>query len=154
MYPTAVIAVGALGGGDHGLGVGQRAGQRLLTQHVLTGGEQAFDDLAMQVVGDHNAHGVDVGRLGDRPPVVLGPFISIPACGVVSDGLVGVRDCHQSHVGPSVPNSVLAERYPAACARPAMPPPMTATPIDGFVTTRYSLSGLGRAALRDTLSLI
>ena len=66
---------------------------------MLAGGEQAFDDLAVEMVGDHDAHCVDVGRLGDRPPVVLGAFISIPACGVVGDGLIGVRDCHQSHVG-------------------------------------------------------
>ena len=101
--PDGGHTVGSLGGGDHRFGIGQRPGQRLLTQDVLAGGEQAFDDLAVQMVGDHDAHCIDVGRLGDRPPVVLGPFISIPACGVVSDGLVGVRDCHQSHVGPVGP---------------------------------------------------
>ena len=40
-------AVGCFCSGDHGLGVGERAGQRLLAQHVLAGGEQARDDLAM-----------------------------------------------------------------------------------------------------------
>jgi hypothetical protein len=35
--------------------------------------------------------------------------------------------------GSPAPNTVGADRYPLACARPAIPAPMTATPIDGVV---------------------
>ena len=66
---------------------------------MLAGGEQAFDDLAVQVVGDHDADGVDVGRVGDRAPVVLGALVAVALGGVVGDGFVGVGDGDQAHVG-------------------------------------------------------
>jgi hypothetical protein len=66
---------------------------------VLSGGEQSFDDFAVQVVGDHDAHRIDVLRLGDRMPVVFGALIAVPLGGVVGDGGVGVGNRDQPHVG-------------------------------------------------------
>ena len=92
--------VGTVGRGDHRLGVGERAGQRLLAEHVLARGEQTLDDLAVQVVGDHDAHRVDVGCVGDRPPVVLGALVAVALGGVVGDRGVGVRDGDQAYIRP------------------------------------------------------
>ena len=115
--------VGLLRRGDHRLGVGERARQRLLAEHVLARGEQALDDLAVQVVGDHDADRVDVGRVGDRAPVVLGALVAVPLGGVVGDRFVHVRDRDQPHVGPigtekccgtAVSGRVCAPGHPAA----------------------------------------
>ena len=92
--------VGSLGRGDHRLGVGQRARQRLLAQHVLACGQQSLDDLAVQMVGHHDAHRVDIRRIGDRAPVVFGALVAVALGGVVGDGGVGVGDRDQPHVRP------------------------------------------------------
>ena len=92
-------SVTAFGGGHHCLGVGERTRQRLLAQHVLARGQQALDDLAVQVVGHHNADRVDIRRIGDRMPVVLGAVVAITLGGVVCDGGVGVCDRDESNVG-------------------------------------------------------
>jgi hypothetical protein len=49
---------------------------------VLSGGEQALDDRAVQVVGDRHADDVDVRRLGDRLPARLGPLVPEAARGL------------------------------------------------------------------------
>ena len=103
--PTVSVAdggysVGALSGGDHRLGVGQRARQRLLAQHVLACGEQSLDDLAVQVVGHHDAHRVDIRSVGDRLPVIFGPLVAVSLGGVVGHGGVGVGNGDQPHVRP------------------------------------------------------
>jgi hypothetical protein len=70
--PDARLQLGRLRGrGHHRLGVGDRARERLLAQDVLPGGEQGFDDRAVQVVGHRHADDVDVGasdRLSWTPP--------------------------------------------------------------------------------------
>ena len=86
--------------GDHRLGVGERAGQRLLAEYVLARGEEALDDLAVQVVGHHDADRIDVGCVGDRPPVVLGALVAVSLGGVIGDRFVHVRDGHEAHIGP------------------------------------------------------
>ena len=53
--------------------------------------------------------------------------------------------------GRPLPNTVGAARYPLACARPAIPAPTTATPIDDVLTMspfclRSVASGLRSAA--------
>jgi hypothetical protein len=67
---------------------------------VLARCEQAFDDLAVEVVGDHDAHGVDVGRIGDRVPVVLGALVAVALGGVVGHCFVHVGYGYQAHAGP------------------------------------------------------
>ena len=67
---------------------------------MLARGQQSLDDLAVQMVGDHHAHRVDVRRLGDRPPVVFGSLVSVPLGGVVGNGGVGVGDGDQPHIRP------------------------------------------------------
>ena len=66
---------------------------------MLTGGEQALDDLAVQVVGDHDAHRVDIGCVGDRAPVVLSALVAVALRGVIGDRFVHVRDRHEAHIG-------------------------------------------------------
>ena len=96
-------AVTALGRGHHRLGIGQRTGQRLFAQHVLARGDQPFDDLAMQMVGDNDTHRIDVGRLCDGAPVVLGALVPVALGGVVGHGGVGIGDGDQPHVRPLRP---------------------------------------------------
>ena len=56
-------------GRDHLVGLGQRAGKRLLADHVLAGGGGRHRDLTVQVVGGADADDVHV-RLLDQRPVV------------------------------------------------------------------------------------
>ncbi len=56
-------------GGDHLVGLRQRARERLLADHVLAGRRGRNRDVAMQVVGGADADDVDV-RLLDQRPVV------------------------------------------------------------------------------------
>src|SRR6476661_7370479 len=53
-------------------------------------GQQALDDLTVQVVGHHDTDSVDVGRVGDGPPVVLGAGIAVALGGVLGHRGVGV----------------------------------------------------------------
>src|SRR5262249_28446070 len=53
---------------------------------------------AVQVVGDHDTHRVDVRRVGDGAPVVLGALVSVSLGGVVGDGRVGVGDRDEPYV--------------------------------------------------------
>ena len=99
MYPTAVTRSERVGRGDHGLGVGDRARERLLAEHVLACGKQPSDHLAVQVVGHHDADRVDIGGVGDRAPVVLGALVAVAQRVVVGDGRVGVGDGDQPDVG-------------------------------------------------------
>ena len=118
---------------------------------MLARRQEALDDLAVQVVGDDDAHGIDIGRVGDRAPVVLGPFVAVALGGVVGDGGVRIRDRDQPDIGRSVPNKVVAVRYPAACARPAIPPPITATPMESSVSHRaksYCVIGVLNRSIR------
>ena len=96
-------AVAALGRGHHRLGIGQRTGQRLFAQYVLARGDQSLDDLPMQMIGDNDAHRVDVRRIGDGAPVVLGALIAVTLGGVVGDGSVGIGDGDQPHIRPIGP---------------------------------------------------
>jgi hypothetical protein len=61
-------------------------------------GQQSFDDLAVQMVGNHHAHRIDVGCVSDRAPVVAGPLIAVALGGVVGHRGIGVGDRHQSHI--------------------------------------------------------
>ena len=77
---------------------------------MLTCREQSLDDLAVQVVGDHDADRVDIGGVGDRAPVVFGPLVAVPLGGVVGDGGVCVGDRDQPDVRPIRTENVVAVR--------------------------------------------
>ena len=93
-------AVRPVGHVDHRLGIGERARKRLLAEHMLARRQQALDDLAVQMVGDHDADRVDVGGIGDGTPVVLRPLVAVALGGVVGDGVVRVGDGDQPDVRP------------------------------------------------------
>lgn len=97
--PDRSHLVGSTGGLQHCLGVGERPGERLLAQHMFAGGEQSLDHLAVQMVGHHDTHGIDVVGLGDRPPVVFGALIAVAADVVVGDGGIGVGDGDEPDIG-------------------------------------------------------
>ena len=48
--------------------------------------------------------------------------------------------------GRPLPNTVGADRYPLACARPAIPAPITATPIDDVLNVSPFLPASPRAS--------
>ncbi len=68
---------GALGGGHHRLGVGDRRGQRLLAEHVLARRQKSLDHLAVQGVGEDDAHHVDVRCAGDGLPAGLAALVAV-----------------------------------------------------------------------------
>ena len=70
--------VRAAGGGRHRPGVLQGVAERLLAQHVLAGGQQTLDHLAVQRVGHHHADHVDVRVLGHRLPGGVVPLVAEP----------------------------------------------------------------------------
>ena len=53
---------------SHGAGVVEGVAERLLAQHVLAGGQQSFDDVAVQGIGDNDADHIDVVGSGDGLP--------------------------------------------------------------------------------------
>ena len=57
----------------------------------------------MQMIGDNDAHRVDVRRIGDGAPVVLGALIAVTLGGVVGHGGVGICDRDQPHIRPLGP---------------------------------------------------
>ena len=67
---------------------------------MLAGGEQRLNHLAMQVVGDDNAHGVDVAGTNDRLPVRLAAGEVVAAADVFSKALVHIRDSYQANLWP------------------------------------------------------
>ncbi len=78
--------------GHHGLRVRGTLGERLLAQHVLARGQQSLRDLAVQVVGHHDAHGIDVVGPGDRLPARLGALEAVPLRGVRGELGIDVSD--------------------------------------------------------------
>ena len=85
--------------------------ERLLAQHVLAGRQQRFGDLTVQVVGDHDADGVDVVGLDDRLPAGLGPFEAVAISGVnrANSSLTSAIATSRTG-GASVPKTVWAVR--------------------------------------------
>ena len=80
----------------HRLGVFDRVRQRLLAQHVLACGEECLDDLAVQRVGDHDAHHVDVVGVDDRLPRRVVALVAEPLGGRLRRRLVYVGDRDQA----------------------------------------------------------
>ena len=107
--PTAVTRSEFAPGG-HRLGLGDRGAQRLLAQHVLARGQQGLDDLTVQVVGDHDAHRVDVGRVGDGVPVRLGACVAVPPGGVAGERLMTSAMATSRTSGKPAPKHVVAHR--------------------------------------------
>ena len=79
----------------HRAGVLQGVAQRLLAQHMLAGGEQTLDHLAVQRVGDHDADHVDVVGLGDRLPGGVVPLVPEAAGGERAELGVHIADRDQ-----------------------------------------------------------
>ncbi len=88
-------AGGVAGGLGHRAGVLHGVAQRLLAQHVLAGGQQALDDLAVQRVRDDDADDVDVVGLGDRLPRGVVALVAEAAGGEGAELGVHVADRHQ-----------------------------------------------------------
>jgi hypothetical protein len=84
---------------EDGLGVGRIRRQRLLAQHVLAGCDQRLDGLAVLVVGQRDAHHVDLAHLGHLLP--RGSHaVDLPAqLGVLRQVRVGIGDHHQVDAG-------------------------------------------------------
>ena len=121
--------VSGIGSIDHRPGVDKSVAQRLLAEHVFAGGEQPFDHLPVQAVGHHDAHHLNVRVLRDRPPGRVAALVPEPARRQIdpSSALTSPIDTNRSG-GRVDAYSVGATRYAAACARPAIPAPITATP--------------------------
>jgi hypothetical protein len=60
---------------------------------MLAGRQQCFGDLAMQVIGNHDADGVDVIGSYDRLPAALGALEAAAILRVV--GEVGIDVCNR-----------------------------------------------------------
>ena len=86
---------GGVGRGGHRPGVRHGVGQRLLAQHVLAGGQQTLDHLAVQLVGDDDADHVDVVGLGDGLPGGVVALVPEAAGGQGAELGVHVPDGHQ-----------------------------------------------------------
>ena len=108
----------AAGGVGHRAGVVQGVAQRLLAQHVLAGGEQALDDLAVQRVRDDDADHVDVVGLGDGLPGGVVPLVPEPAGGQRPELGVDVTDRDQ----PDGRQHRAVERGRGAVRRSVRPP--------------------------------
>ena len=80
------------GGIRHRLRVVERVRQRLLAQHVLAGGEQCLDDLAVQRVGDDHADDLHVVGGEQLAPVGAVPLVAVARRGVGGRGLARVDD--------------------------------------------------------------
>ena len=123
----------------HGPGVLERVRERLLAQHVLAGGEEGLDDLAVQRVGDDHADDVDVVGVEQRTPVGAVPLVAV-ACRRVRGGRLvgvdhrGVVDRRERGVeegrGGAVAGAVCATGHPRSDDRHA----------DGALVHRVSLS--------------
>src|SRR5699024_12027276 len=79
--------------GNHGLGIGDGVGQRLLAQDVLAGRQQGLDDLPVQGVRDDDADDVDVLGVDDVVPVGVMAGVAEAlsgrggeVCGDIADG--------------------------------------------------------------------
>jgi hypothetical protein len=100
--PDAGLPARGPGRRHHGLGVGDGRGHRLLAEHVLAGGQQALDDLAVERVGHDNADHVDVVGGGHGLPAALGPLVAEAAGGVGGEGRVDVGDGGQPDLGQAL----------------------------------------------------
>jgi hypothetical protein len=100
--PDAGLPSRGLGRRHHGLGVLCGRGHRLLAQDMLAGGQQALHDLAVQEVGHDHADHVDVRRLGQGPPVVLGPLVPVAPGRIRGERLVDVGDRDQPDLGQAL----------------------------------------------------
>ena len=58
---------------------GQGVGERFLAQHVLADLDEPPDHLEMQAVRDDDADHLDVGVVGDGPPVRVAALIAVAA---------------------------------------------------------------------------
>ena len=118
------------GGVGHRPSIVQRVAERLLAQHMFAGGNEALHHFAVQGVGYDHADDVDLWILRDGPPrgVVDRSYPKRRAASEPNSGLTSPMETYLN--GGKVDwYSVGAIRYAAACARPAMPAPMTAIPI-------------------------
>ena len=90
--PDPDHGVSVAGGLGHRPSVLEGVAQRLLAQHVLTRGHQAFHHLPVQEVGDHHTDDVDVGVLSDGLPGRVGTLVAETARGQVTKLWTHVRD--------------------------------------------------------------
>ncbi len=93
----ARLARGALLELGHGAPVLERAGQRLLAEHVLAGAHQGLGDRAVQVVADDDRDDVDVGVVDDLLPAAHGLVVAVAPCAVLGEREVGVGDRGEPH---------------------------------------------------------
>jgi hypothetical protein len=61
---------------------------------MLAGCQQRFSDLAVQVIGNHDAHSVDITGVRDCPPAAFGTFETVAISRVVSEVPVDVCNRH------------------------------------------------------------
>jgi hypothetical protein len=63
---------------------------------MLSGCQQRFRDLAMQVIGNHDADSVDIVGVHDRLPAAFSTFEAVAISGVVSEVGVDIGNRHQT----------------------------------------------------------
>jgi hypothetical protein len=63
---------------------------------MLAGCQERFSDLAMQVIGNHDADSVDIVGVHDGLPAAFGTFEAVAISGVVSEVGVDVGNRHQT----------------------------------------------------------
>ncbi len=80
----------------HGAGIVQGVAERLLAQHVLSGRQQAFDDLAVQGVGHHHTDHLDLGVVRDRLPRGVGALVPEALSRKIAELRAHVSDGHES----------------------------------------------------------
>jgi hypothetical protein len=84
--------------------------ERLFAQHVLAGCQQRLSDLAVQVIGNHDADSVDIVGVRDGLPAALGTFEAIAISGVVSESVLTSAMATRRTGGASAPKTVWAVR--------------------------------------------
>jgi hypothetical protein len=101
---------------------------------MLAGRQQRFSDLAVQVIINHDADGVDIVRVRDREPAALGTLEAVAISRVVGEVGIDIGNRHQTDRW-----CIGIRRLSAPCGRrvhgrrPAMPAPMTATTMESVM---------------------
>jgi hypothetical protein len=109
--PTAPTRPGAAAAAaTMGLRVGDRGRQRFLAEHVLAGAQGGLGDLPVQIVGDRDADGIDLGGLDDGAPIGLGAGEPVAGGRVGANGSCRSATATSRGAGRSRPKTVAALR--------------------------------------------
>jgi hypothetical protein len=63
---------------------------------MLAGCQQRFGNLAVQMVGNHDADGIDVISIDDRLPAALRPFEAVAIFSVAHEVCIDIGNCNQA----------------------------------------------------------